>query len=125
MFQNTFCISALYQPLSRALRTNSVNSAEVRLTRLCMSRQRRIPARLCSGSRLLDGLYAVVQVGMLWTRLWHEGPSWRRSVLRVIRVGRVVREVHSHNEAFIFFFGIDQAWTAEAICSWRLERVCV
>ena len=41
---------------------------------------------------------------MLWTRLWHEGPSWRRSVLRVIRVGRVVWEVHSQNEVFNFFF---------------------
>ena len=104
LFQDTFCISALYQPLCHALQTNSVNSAEERLTRLCVSRQRRIPARLCTGSRLLDELHAVVQVGMLRTRLWHEGPSWRRSVLRVIRVGRVVWEVHSQNEVFNFFF---------------------
>ena len=104
------------------------NSAEERLTRLGMSRQRRIPARLCTESRLLDELHALVQVVMLRTRLWHEGPSWRRSVLRVIRVGRVVLEVHSQDGVFNFLgdrWRIDQAWTAEATYSWRLERGCV
>ena len=75
LFQDTFCFSDLYRPLCHALRTNAVNSAEERLTRLGMSRQRRTPARLCTGSRLLDELHAVVQVGMLWTRLWPEGTS--------------------------------------------------
>ena len=75
LFQDTFCLSALYRPTCHALRTNAVNSAEERLTPLGMSRQRRIPGRLCTGSRLLDELHAVVRVGMLWTRLSHEGPS--------------------------------------------------
>ena len=105
LFQDAFCFSASYQPLCHALLTNAVNSAEDRLARLGMSRQRRIPARLCTGSRLLDELHAVVQVGMLRTRLWHEDPSWRRSVLRVIRVGRNLLEVHSQNGMFNFFWG--------------------
>ena len=75
LFQDTFCFSALYRPLCHALLTNALNSAEERLRRLGMSRQRRIPARLCTGSRRLDELHALVQVGLLWTRLWHEGPS--------------------------------------------------
>ena len=69
LFQDTFCFSALHQPLCHALQTNAVNSAEERLTRLGMSRQRRVPARLCTESRLLDELHALVQVGMLRTRL--------------------------------------------------------
>ena len=38
-------------------------------------------------------------------------------MLRVIRVGRVVLEVHSQDGVFNFFgvrWRIDQAWTAEA-----------
>ena len=49
-------------------------------------------------------------------------------MLRVIRVGRNVLELHSQDGVFNFFGDrrrIDQAWTAEASYSWRLERGCV
>ena len=72
LFQDTFCFSALYRPLCHALRTNAVNSAEERLTRLGMSRQRRTPARLCTKSRLLDELHAVVQVSTPSTKAIRE-----------------------------------------------------
>ena len=40
-------------------------------------------------------------MGLLWMRLWHADPSWRRSV-RVIRVGRVALP-----DSRVQFFGHD------------------